>query len=112
MRDPIARRTGALLPSPLVGRCLREAKAAEVFLRGEKPLTRPLLQGAYKGDGKELRFVAAFLAAGFEQEPGAALGLVDEGLEQPGGTGILVIVGKLVGLAHRGSDVLVVFHQL
>src|SRR5229473_2892554 len=78
------------------------------------PIERTTRVGAPLGPpcSASLRFVAAFLAAGFEQEPGAALGLVDEGLEQPGGTGILVIVGKLVGLAHRGSDVLVVFHQL
>jgi hypothetical protein len=41
---------------------------------------------SHKGRGKEdegdrLRLVAAFLAAGFEQEPGAALGLVDEDFE-------------------------------
>lgn len=38
---------------------------------------------SHKGRGQEraaLRRVAAFLTAGFEQEPGAALGLVDEGL--------------------------------
>src|SRR6266536_283823 len=58
-----------------------------------------------------LRRVAAFLAARIEQEPGAALGLVDEGLEQARGAGILVLVGELMGLPHRGCDVLVVFHQ-
>src|SRR5262245_7147340 len=50
--------------------------------------------------------VAAFLAAGLEQEPGAPLGLVDEGLEQARGAGILMVVGKLVGLAHRSRHVL------
>ena len=46
---------------------------------------RPLPRGrgsALCTDG--LRLVAAFLAAGFEQEPGAALGLVDEVFEQAG----------------------------
>src|SRR5882672_3035261 len=62
--------------------------------------------------GTPLRLVAAFLAPGFEQEPGAALGLVDEDFEQARGAGILMIVAKLVRLAHRGGDVFVVFHQL
>src|ERR1700730_14670393 len=73
--------------------------------------SHPLPQGE-RGRTTPLRLVAAFLAAGLEQEPGAALGLVDEGLEQTGGAGILVLVGELVRLAHRGGDVLVVFHQL
>src|SRR4030081_1295914 len=63
-------------------------------------------------EGDRLRLVAAFLAAGFEQEPGAALGLVDEDFEQARGAGILMVVAKLVGLAHRSRDMLVVFHQL
>jgi hypothetical protein len=45
-----------------------------------------------------LRRVAAFLAAGLEQEPGAALGLVDEGFEQARGAGILVVVASLWAL--------------
>src|ERR1700679_2271141 len=56
---------------------------------------------------RRLRGVVAFLAAGFEQEPGAALGLVDEGFQQSGGTGILVAVAELVGFAHRRRHVLV-----
>src|SRR6476620_5468818 len=59
-----------------------------------------------------LRLVAAFLAAGLEQEPGAALGFVDEGFEQSGGAGILMLVGEFVRLPHRRRHVLVVFHQL
>ncbi len=69
---------------------------------------------SHKGRREEprrLRLVAAFLAAGFEQEPGAALGLVDEDFEQARGAGILMIVAKLVRLAHRGGHVLVVFHH-
>src|ERR1700694_3285640 len=61
---------------------------------------------------ERLRRVAAFLAAGFEQEPGAALGFVDEGLEQSGGAGIAVLVAELVRLSHRRRHVLVVSHQL
>src|ERR1700722_14878681 len=71
---------------------------------------QPLLR--MRGVRMSLRLVAALLAAGLEQEPGAALGFVDEGFEQSGGAGILVIVGELVGFSHRGRDVLVVFHQL
>jgi hypothetical protein len=56
------------------------------------------------------RHVGAFLAAGLEQEPGAALGLVDEGLEQARSAGILVLVGELMRLAHRRRHMLVVFH--
>src|ERR1700733_15841733 len=59
-------------------------------------------------DYSHLLRVAAFLAGGFEQEPGAPLGLVDEGLEQAGGAGILVLVAQLVRFAHRGRHVLVV----
>src|SRR6478752_1921060 len=59
-----------------------------------------------------LRRVGTFLTAGLEQEPGPALGLIDEDFEQTGRTGILVVVAKLVSLSHRGRDVLVVFHQL
>ena len=62
-------------------------------------------------DRETVSFVATFLTARLEQEPGAALGFVDEGLQQAGGTEILVIVGELVGLAHRRRHVLVVFHQ-
>src|SRR5712664_4996127 len=67
--------------------------------------SHPLPQGE-RGRTTPLRLVAAFLTAGFEQEPGAALGLVDEGLEQAGGAGILMVVGELVGLAHRGRHAL------
>jgi len=51
------------------------------------------------------------LAARLEQEPGAPLGLVDERFKQARSAGILVIVGKLVRLAHGGRDVFVVLHQ-
>src|SRR5882762_2953244 len=94
--------------SPCGRRCLREAKADEGSFSAERNPSPAL---SYKGRGKELRLVAAFLAAGFEQEPGAALGLVDEDFEQARGAGILMIIAKLVGLAHRGRHVLVVFHQ-
>ena len=38
--------------------------------------------------------------ARLEQEPGAALHLVDEGFEQAGGPGVAVVVAELVRLAH------------
>src|SRR6185369_6551362 len=57
------------------------------------------------------RRVGAFLTAGLEQEPGPALGLVDEDFEQACAAGILMIVAKLVGFAHRRRHLLVVFHQ-
>src|ERR1700733_2800618 len=72
----------------------------------------PTLRFHFSVSSRPLRCVVALLAAGLEQEPGAALGLVDEGLQQSGGAGILVIVAKLVGFPHRGGHVLVVFHQL
>src|SRR6185295_18514517 len=56
--------------------------------------------------------VGAFLAAGLEQEPGTALGLVDEDFEQACAAGILMIVAKLVRFAHGRRHLLVVFHQL
>src|ERR1700760_4081670 len=59
---------------------------------------------------RQLRRVAAFLAARLEQEPGAALGLVDEKLEEARGAGILMVVAQLVGFTHRSRHVLVVFH--
>ena len=43
-----------------------------------------------------LRLVGAFLAAGLEQEPGAALGFVDEGFKQSRGAGIPVLDRKSV----------------
>jgi hypothetical protein len=57
----------------------------------KEPLTRLASSDAEppsptRGEGKKalviaaLRLVGAFLPAGFEQEPGAALSLVDEGL--------------------------------
>src|SRR5581483_5245930 len=44
--------------------------------------------------------------------PGAPLGLVDPDLEQARGGGILVLVAKLVRLAHRLGHGLVVVHEL
>src|ERR1700727_3623273 len=67
--------------------------------------------GMTEDQSQSLRLVAAFLAAGLEQEPGAAFGFVDEGFEQSGSAGILVVITELVSLSHRGRDVLVVFHQ-
>src|SRR5262245_25289820 len=55
------------------------------------------------------RRVGAFLTAGLEQEPGTAFGLVDEQFEQLGGTRVLIVIGQLVRLPHRGRHVLVVF---
>src|SRR5919109_3738768 len=58
-----------------------------------------------------LRYVGAFLTAGLEQEPGTALGLVDEQFEQLGGASVLIAICELVRLAHRRRHLLVVFHQ-
>jgi len=63
----------------------------------------------------ELRNEVAFLFAalrGLEQEPRAALRLVDEILEQARGGDVVVLFGDLVGGAHIGRERLVVVHQL
>ena len=49
--------------------------------------------------------------ARLEQEPGALIGFIDEGLKQPSGR-VCVLVGKVVRPAHGGSHNLVVCHQL
>src|SRR5262245_38490999 len=71
----------------------------------------PAFAGTTRWSWAWLRRVGAFLAAGFEQEPGAPLGLVDEQFEQLRGADVVVVVGKLVGLSQGGGHVLVVFHQ-
>ena len=52
------------------------------------------------------------IAAGFEQEPRAPLGCVQEIFEQAGRCGIPVFVGQVVCLAHGVRYGLVVCHQL
>src|SRR3984957_12590395 len=66
---------------------------------------QPLLR--MRGVRMSLRLVAALLAAGLEQEPGAALGFVDEGFQDAGSRGIVVFVGDLVRLAHVDHGLLV-----
>src|SRR5262249_11209892 len=51
-------------------------------------------------------------AACLEQEPGALLGIIDEGLEQARGADVIVLVGDLMRLAQCLGDRLVVVHEL
>src|SRR3954449_10533822 len=65
-----------------------------VFRHGEptgRANARPVTGSTRPGMTAWLRRVGAFLTAGLEQEPGAALGLVDEGFKQTGGAGVLMV---------------------
>jgi hypothetical protein len=68
-----ANNRGSIGSVTLIGR-RRLGAGAPVYRRLDCSLRRATREA------KVLSRVAAFLAAGFEQEPGAALGFVDEGL--------------------------------
>ena len=52
------------------------------------------------------------LAAGFEQEPAALFGFVNEILQKAGGRHVRVLVGDLVRHAHVVDLRLIVVHEL
>jgi len=109
MREPDRPTDRRSIPSPLVG---EGAFASRRRMRGLSPRREnpsPVL--SYKGRGKELRLV---LPSGGWLRTGNQVRRSVSSMKTRAGSRcrILMIVAKLVGLAHRGRHVLVVFHQL
>src|SRR6202008_2220680 len=74
----------------------------------ERKQKHPHLLGAWivVGNAGRSGFVAAFLTAGLEQEPGSSLRTVDEVFEYAGGRRVVISVGNLVRLAHIRDQLL------
>src|SRR6185437_13193888 len=94
------------LPSPFI-----LAKGAALSIAAYMAETTADYQCRRALRGRDLALAGLCLAARLEQEPGAALGLIDEGFQEARGGDVVLLAAKIVGAAHAGDQCLVVLAQ-